>query len=247
MPKFFITTNQIKDNKITIVGEDVKHISQVLRAKKNVAITLCDSQTNTNYLTTIEQITTNEIICNIVNIIQNLSESKIQITIFQGLPKADKLEYLIQKNIELGAKTITPVIMKRCVVKWDTKKAQAKIERLQKIAVSAAKQSMRDCIPKIQDPITIEELAKEISKFNLVVLAYEEDQNNNLKQELKKLQYFEGMKIGIIVGPEGGIDKQEVAILKKAGAKVITLGRRILRTETAAIVIISNIIYEYEM
>ena len=127
------------------------------------------------------------------------------------------------------------------------KEANKKIERLQKIAISAAKQSGRDMIPKVELPITINSLSQIIKEFDLIVLAYEEEQNHTLKTILKNTKTFEGMKIGIVIGPEGGIEKQEVDILEKAGAKVITLGKRILRTETVAIMVISNLIYEYEM
>ena len=247
MPKFFVKTNQIKENTIEIIGEDVKHILQVLRAKKGEEIHLCNSDTGKNYITKIEQISTEKVVCHIVEETISKAESKLNITLFQGIPKSDKLEYIIQKNIELGIKQIVPVAMKRCIVKWDVKEANKKVERLQKIAISAAKQSGRDMIPKVELPITINSLSQIIKEFDLIVLAYEEEQNYTLKTILKNTKTFEGMKIGIVIGPEGGIEKQEVDILEKAGAKVITLGKRILRTETAAIMVISNLIYEYEM
>ena len=247
MPKFFVKTNQIKENTIEIIGEDVKHILQVLRAKIGEEINLCDSDRNKNYVTKITQINTEKIVCQIVGQTNSVAESKLNITLFQGMPKSDKLEYIIQKNIELGIKQIIPVAMKRCIVKWDAKEANKKIDRLQKIAIAAAKQSGRDMVPKVEHPVTVSNLSQTIKEFDLVLLAYEGEQNDTLKTTLKNIKAFEGMKIGIIIGPEGGIEKEEVDILEKAGAKVITLGKRILRTETAAIMVISNIIYEYEM
>lgn len=247
MPKFFVKTNQIKESTIEIIGEDVKHILQVLRAKKGEELKLCDDSTGKNYRTIIKQIEPEKIVCHIVEETVSIAESKFNITLFQGMPKSDKLEYIIQKNIELGVKQIVPVAMKRCIVKWNEKEVNKKIERLQKIAISAAKQSGRDTIPTVEQPVTINNLSQIIKEFDLVLLAYEGEQNHTLKTVLKNTKAFEGMKIGIIIGPEGGVEKDEVELLEKAGAKVITLGKRILRTETAAIMVISNIIYEYEM
>ena len=240
MPKFFVKTNQIEENKIKIIGEDVKHINQVLRAKIGEELTICNLDTTLNYITTISQITPEYVMCDIQDWVKSFVESNVQVTIFQGLPKADKMEYIIQKNTELGAKQIVPVEMVRCVVKLDSKKEGKKIERWQKIAESAAKQSGRDLIPTVEMPIDINNLCEKIKEFDAVILAYEEEKENTLKNELKKLD-------GIIIGPEGGIDKTEVEKLAKAGAKVVTLGKRILRTETASISIMSNIVYEFEL
>ena len=247
MPKFFIKTNQISNNQIQIIGEDVKHISQVLRAKKGENLNICNVDTGTNYLAEIEQINKDTVLCNILKQIEASSESNVQVTIFQGLPKGDKMEYIIQKNTELGVKTIFPVIMKRCVVKLEPKDANKKIERWQKIAESAAKQSGRNTIPTIENPITVQELAKKVNEFDILILAYENEKQNTLKSELKKVKLTKNLKIGVIIGPEGGLDTQEVNMLVESGAKVVTLGKRILRTETASIMIISNIIYEYEI
>lgn len=247
MPKFFVKTNQIEENKIKIIGEDVKHINQVLRAKIGEELTICNLDTTLNYITTISQITPEYVMCDIQDCVKSFVESNVQVTIFQGLPKADKMEYIIQKNTELGAKQIVPVEMVRCVVKLDSKKEGKKIERWQKIAESAAKQSGRDLIPTVEMPIDINNLCEKIKEFDAVILAYEEEKENTLKNELKKLDETKDLKIGIIIGPEGGIDKTEVEKLAKAGAKVVTLGKRILRTETASITIMSNIVYEFEL
>ena len=243
MPKFFVKTNQIEENKIKIIDEDVKHINQVLRAKVGEELTICNLDTTLNYITTISQITPEYVMCDIQDCIKSFVESKVHVTIFQGLPKADKMEYIIQKSTELGAVKIVPVEMVRCVVKLDNKKEDKKIERWQKIAESAAKQSGRDLIPKVEMPININDLCKMIKDFDAVILAYEEEKENTLKNELKKLNKNESINIGVIIGPEGGIDKSEIEKLANAGAKVVTLGKRILRTETASLNIISNIMY----
>ncbi len=245
MPKFFVKTNQISNNKIQILGEDVKHITQVLRAKKGEKLNICNVDNGTDYLAEIEELTKQEVLCNIIEQIENSSESKVQITIFQGLPKADKMEYIIQKNTELGVKKFTPVIMKRCVAKLEPKDINKKIQRWQKIAEAAAKQSGRNIIPTVEKPITVEELSKKVNEFDVLILAYENEKNNTLKAELKNIN-IENLKIGVIIGPEGGLDINEVNILVESGAKAVSLGKRILRTETASIMIISNIIYEYE-
>lgn len=247
MPKFFVEKSQVKENKVELIGEDVKHILQVLRAKIGEELTIGNIDEKENYLTQIEQIQQNSILCNIVKRFPYLEESKVDVTIFQGLPKADKMEYIIQKNTELGVKQIVPVIMQRCVAKLEGKDINKKIERWQKIALSAAKQSRRDTISQIESPITIQQLCDKIKEFDLVLLAYEEEQKHTMKQELKKAEMQKAKKIAMIIGPEGGIEKEEIQRLEEAGAKKITLGKRILRTETASIMIMSNIIYEYEL
>ena len=178
MPKFFVKTNQIEENKIKIIGEDVKHINQVLRAKIGEELTLCNLDPTLNYITTISQITPEYVMCDIQDCVKSFVESNVQVTIFQGLPKADKMEYIIQKNTELGAKQIVPVEMVRCVVKLDSKKEGKKIERWQKIAESAAKQSGRDLIPTVEMSIDINNLCEKIKEFDAVILAYEEEKEN---------------------------------------------------------------------
>ena len=156
------------------------------------------------------------------------------------------MELIIQKSVELGADEITPVEMKRSVVKIDEKSKQKKIERWQKISEVAAKQSGRDIVPKINNIVNIKNICNLINKYDIVLLAYENEKNNKLKNELTKLKNKENLKIGVIIGPEGGLEEQEVKILKEAGAKVITLGNRILRTETVALVVTGIIMYELE-
>ena len=193
-----------------------------------------------------EQIDIEELECIIFNEKASNCESNVHINIFQGLPKSDKMELIIQKSVELGADEITPVEMKRSVVKIDEKSKQKKIERWQKISEVAAKQSGRDIVPKINNIVNIKNICNLINKYDIVLLAYENEKNNKLKNELTKLKNKENLKIGVIIGPEGGLEEQEVEILKEAGAKVITLGNRILRTETVALVVTGIIMYELE-
>ena len=249
MPKFFVTTNQIEGKKISIQNEDVNHIKNVLRAKIDDTIEICDSITSKNYICKIEQIEDKQIYCHIVEEIASNVEPHIQVSIFQGLPKADKMELVIQKSVELGAYDITPVEMKRCVVKLNEKDKIKKIQRWQKISEGAAKQSGRDKIPTIHSIINVHTLCENIKKYDLVLVAYENEKINTLKQELKNIKSDKNkqMKIAIVIGPEGGIDKEEIAKLEEYHARVITLGNRILRTETVALNILSVIMYELEM
>ena len=249
MPKFFVTTNQIEGNTIKIQNEDVNHIKNVLRAKIDDTIDICDSLTSKNYICKIEQREEKHIYCHIVGEIDSNVEPHTQVSIFQGLPKADKMEWVIQKSVELGVYDITPLEMKRCVVKLNEKDKAKKVQRWQKIAESAAKQSGRDRIPMINPIININTLYENMKEYDLVLVAYENEKMNTLKQELKKLKQDKQkeMKIAIVIGPEGGIDKEEIAKLEEQHAKIITLGNRILRTETVALSMLSIIMYELEM
>lgn len=246
MPKFFVKSNQIEENKIVILGEDVNHIKNVLRLNVDDNIQICDMDTAVNYNCGITKISNETIECIIFKQIESNSESNIYINVFQGLPKSDKMELIIQKSVELGANEITPVEMKRCVSKIEEKNKNKKIERWQKISEVAAKQCGRDMIPKINQITTIKNICNLTSEYDIVLLAYENEEENTLKNELLQLKdkAKSNLKIGIIIGPEGGLDTEEVQELKENGARVVTLGKRILRTETVAFTLISIIMYE---
>ena len=249
MPKFFVTTNQIEGNTIIIQNEDVNHIKNVLRAKIDDTIDICDCITSKNYICKIEQIEEKHIYCQIIEEIESHVESHIQVSVFQGLPKADKMELVIQKSVELGVYDITPIEMKRCVVKLNEKDKIKKIQRWQKIAEGAAKQSGRDRIPVVHPIVNVKTLCESIKEYDFVLVAYENEKVNTLKQELKKIKRDKDktMKIAIVIGPEGGIDSEEIARFEEHQAKIITLGNRILRTETVALNMLSIIMYELEM
>ena len=244
MSKFFVKENQINNDKIHILGEDVNHIANVLRMKKEDEVQICNQETGENYITKIISFSKDEIECEIVEKIIETVESNVDITLFQGLPKADKMEYIIQKNVELGVKHIVPVDMERSIVKLDEKTMIKKIERWQKIAEVASKQSMRDIIPEIGNIVKLKDITKQ--DYDVVLVAYENEEKNMLKQELKKLQRKDRYKIAIVIGPEGGISEKEIEILKNMGTSFVSLGKRILRTETAGIVMSGNIMYELE-
>lgn len=247
MQKFFVESNQIKNEKIEITNEDRKHITNVLHMKKSEKIQIGNKETLETYLVEIEKIEKDKIITKILEKIEEQTESNVEIDLYQGLPKADKMELIIQKTTEIGINKIIPVEMLRCVVKLDEKDAKKKVERWQKIAESAAKQSKRNKIPIVENKIKLNEIKNKIKQYDIFIVAYEEEQINTLKNELKKVKKSEKYKIGILIGPEGGIDKEEIEKLKQNNAKIVTLGKRILRTETAPISMTSNIIYELEM
>ncbi len=247
MYKFFIPQEQFKENNATILGEDVNHIANVLRLKPLEQIILCNKNTEKSYISQIVEIQKEYIKCEILENISETTESNVNVDLFQGLPKADKMEYIIQKATELGVKNIFPVAMERCIVKLDAKSESKKIERWQKIAEVAAKQSKRDSVPTIKNVINIKNICNEVPKYDIIVLAYENEEKTTLKETLKSLNKEKQLKIGIIIGPEGGLSEKEVEILIEAGAKSVTLGKRILRTETASLVMLSDIIYEFEL
>ena len=225
----------------------MNHIKNVLRCQKGEHIEICNREKRKNYLCEINKIEKEEIECNILENLRSNVETDIKVTIFQGLPKADKMEYIIQKSVELGAYDITPVEMKRCIVKLNEKDKEKKIQRWQKIAEVAAKQCKRDIIPKINNITNVKLICNIIQNYDIILVAYEKEKERTLKSELKKIKEYNQKNIGIIIGPEGGLDEDDVKLLEESGAKVITLGNRILRTETVALNGLSNIMYELEI
>lgn len=249
MPKFFINSNQIENENIIIISEDVNHIKNVLRMKIDDEIIVCNIDDSSNYLAKINEFGKEQIVCKILEKIEIKTESNVKVHIYQGLPKADKMELIIQKSVELGVDAITPVEMKRCVVKLDGKDKIKKIDRWQKIAEVAAKQSGRDIIPKICNVKNIKEIVEDFSGFDIVLLCYENEKDLFLKQALKEVKQINEnteLKIAVIIGPEGGIDISEVEFMEQKGAKVVSLGNRILRTETVGLSLLSIIMYEFE-
>lgn len=247
MPKFFVKSEQIKENKIVqILGEDVKHIAKVLRYGLGDNLTVCNRDTGENYACQIQEIHDMEIQCSILEKIDSHSEPSVYIHLLQGLPKADKMEWIIEKGTEIGISEFTPVRMRYSVTKLEGKDAVKKVERWNKIAEVAAKQSGRDKIPNINPVINFVKVYEILQKCDIVLVAYEKELKNTLRHELEQLKK-PNLKIGVIVGPEGGIAEEEIEQLKKEGARIITLGPRILRTETAPITIASNIVYALDM
>ena len=246
MYRFYVSKEQITDDKVYIDGTDVNHIKNVLRLKIDDCIQVCNSDTGNNYKAQIVSVEKSNIKCSIIEKLNSTVESNVYIHILQGLPKADKMELIIQKCTELGVQEITPVNMERSIVKLNPKDETKKIQRWQKIAEVAAKQSGRDKITQINNIVRFKDIFNVLKDYDTFLVAYEKEKENTLKKELIKLKEVTSPKIAVLIGPEGGIDDEEIKVLKMNNTKIITLGKRILRTETAPLAISSIIQYELE-
>jgi len=246
MYKFFVKEEQIEDDKINIIGEDVNHIKNVLRLEVEEKICICNKNTSQSYMCKIIEFYNNSVICEILEEVLDTTEANTYIHVFQGLPKADKFEYIIEKCTEIGVKEITPVAMKRSIVKLEEKDKTKKLDRWKKIAEVAAKQSKRDSILKVNNVINFQNIFENAQDYDILLVAYEEEKEITLKNVLSKFKDKQNLKVAVIIGPEGGIDANEINLLKENSFVSVTLGKRILRTETAPLVISSNILYELE-
>lgn len=240
MHKFFIEKNQIMGDNITILGSDVKHIKDVLRLRINDQIEIsCDG---INYLCQISFIEKSNIQLNIKDKWEGKAESKVDIILFQGLSKGNKMEFIFQKGTEIGMKDFYPTITNRSIVKIkDINKEQSKVERWNAIVEEAAKQSKRDYIPKVENIVSFKDMIEILKDKSNIIVPYEDEKVITIREGLSNLS---DEPIYIVIGPEGGFEKEEIEKLKEIGAKIVTLGPRILRTETAGIVTATIILYE---
>ena len=244
MPKFFTARENIKDTTLIIDSEDANHLKRVLRINVGDVITVCDGA-GIDYTVKVSEIGKNEIECDIIDRKKSDTEPNINITLYQGLPKAAKMDYIIQKNTELGISKIVPAKLARCVVKLENKAAEnKKCERWQKIAVASAKQSGRGIVPEIGNPMTVDEIIEDVKDYDLVFVPYECEDQSRLKTIVESVP--DAKDIAFIIGPEGGFDISEIEKFKAAGIKTVTLGKRILRTETAAESVVSMLMYAYD-
>lgn len=245
MNQFFVDPASIEGNKIFIRGNDVNHIRNVLRMQPGEEIAVKTGEDDKEYRCEIEEIREEEILLNLRFVKEAGVELPSKIYLFQGLPKGDKMELIIQKAIELGAYQIIPVAMKRSVVKLDEKKAKLKISRWQSISEAAAKQSKRAIIPLVHSLMTFEEALNYAKEREIKLLPYE--MAEGMEQTREHIEAIQpGQDIAIFIGPEGGFDEKEIAQAELQGIIPITLGRRILRTETAGLTILSFIMYHLE-
>ena len=244
MDRFFIR-QEISQSTFIENQEDVKHISKVLRLRVNDKIEVVDSNEK-EYLCEIITISKDSVEYKVIEEVPIKRELGVQIKVYQGVPKGQKLDLIAQKLTEIGVYSITPVEFKRCVSSIKEEKEDKKIARLQRIIYEAAKQSKRNHIPKIESPMTFKELVKELKSNTINIVFYECEEENNLKSYFASLDLSKVESIGVIVGPEGGIAPEEIELLESNGCKVLTLGARILRTETAAVVASAIIAYEAE-
>ncbi len=241
MYNFFVERDQFYNHTVDITNENFNHIKNVLRMKINDELIVSCNETGNSFLCKISEIGDNKIICEIIEKRES-TEPAVEVTLFQGIPKSDKMELIIQKNVEIGIKNIYPVEMKFCIGKIKDNK---KIVRWQTIAEAAAKQSKRNIIPKIENPISFKEMSELIKGYDLTLIAYENEEKTNIKEVLENNKDVK--RIAIIIGPEGGISKGEIESLVNDGAKEVSLGKRILRTETASISMLSMIMYQYDL
>lgn len=244
MYRFYVEPEQIDGQQISVYGGDVNHIKNVLRLKQGDWVILCDGE-NTDYYCRIEQMNPQDILCHIEKKESGSTELPGSITLFQGVPKGEKMELIIQKAVELGVARIVPVFTKRCVVKLDDKKAAKKVERWQKIAEAAAKQCGRGYIPQVADVVTYKEAVEMASANVCNLLPYECAEGI---QEAAKIveEAAKSPSVGIFIGPEGGFEEEEVRLGKDHGFQVMTLGKRILRTETAGIATLAILMFSMQ-
>jgi 16S rRNA (uracil1498-N3)-methyltransferase len=239
MFRYFCADENIKNNTVNVVGGDAKHLKTILRAQPSDKISVVTE--SKEYIAEIKEINTENIVCTLVEEIFSNNETKINITLCQGIPKKTKMETIIQQNVELGVKSFIPLITERTVVKLNEKdREQKKLDRWQKIAKESAKQSKRNIIPTVEPIITVSELIEKLKHIDAeIIVPYELEDVKILKDVLKepKHNYY------IVIGPEGGFDIKEIEMFQEIGAHIVTLGKRIIRTETAGIVTASVIMY----
>ena len=245
MNQFFVEQSQIQDKKIIITGKDVNHIKNVLRMKIGEELAVSNGVDGKEYRGIIEEFSEEEVICSLAFVKEDGVELPSKVYLYQGLPKADKMELIIQKAVELGVYEIIPVATKRAVVKLDEKKSKSKIARWQAISEAAAKQSKRAIIPTVADVLSFKEALKDCQKAEIKVIPYElaegMDKTKEIISNLKP-----GQDVAIFIGPEGDFDDGEIEAAIGTGVVPVTLGKRILRTETAGFTILSWIMYQLE-
>lgn len=235
MPRFFV--ERIRGNTVTLTGENAAHIAKSLRMRAGEVLTLSDAD-GTDCEGRIRSVTPESVEVEILETRQNTSEPSIAVTLYQALPKVGKFETIVQKAVELGVKQVVPILTSRCVSRPDEKSMSKKLERYNKIALEAAKQSGRGIVPTVEPLMTYESMLSEFSEYDKVVLFYEEG-----GESLREIVPPSAGKIAVIIGSEGGFSKEEVKNAVSAGAAVATLGPRILRCETAPVAALSILMY----
>jgi len=245
MYQFFVEPHQISGKTVRIEGQDVNHIKNVLRMKIGEELSVSNGVDGKEYRCGIVAMDEACITCELRFVKEDGVELPSEVYLFQGLPKADKMELIIQKAVELGVYAIVPVSTKRCVVKLDDKKAKSKNARWQGISEAAAKQSKRRIVPEVMEVMSFKEALNFVKDFEVKLIPYElaEDMSKT-KEIINDLK--PGQRIAIFIGPEGGFDEGEVEAAILAGVEPITLGKRILRTETAGFTVLSWVMYQLE-
>ena len=244
MHRFFAEPGQIGEKEIIITGADVNHIRNVLRMRADEEVLIADGQ-GAEYRCKLTDLGENEVRAQILWKLDGNAELASAVTLFQGLPKSDKMDLIVQKCVELGVDRIVPVSTKRAVVKLDAKKEQTRLKRWNTISESAAKQSGRGVIPEVSGVMSFEKALEDAKKLDVLLIPYERAEH---MAETRRVmgEIRPGQSVGIFIGPEGGFEESEVEEAVAAGARAITLGRRILRTETAGLAVMAMLGYLLE-
>ncbi len=241
MPKFFIEKEKIVSGKTVILGGDAAHIAKVLRMEPGEKLTLCDGE-GTDFCAEILSATKEEVLFKILSEQPCPAEPNLKVTLFQGLPKQGKMDYIIEKCTELGITEIVPVACKRSVVNVKEDKQDKKLARWRKIASESVKQCMRGAIPNVTEVMTVKEALLYAQKLDKTIACYENEEQFSLKEALSGEK---PVSVGVFIGPEGGFDETEIKLFLEENIKTVTLGSRILRTETAGHTVLSCVMYEY--
>lgn len=245
MYHFFVSPEQITGHRAIITGSDVNHIKNVLRMKVGEELALSNGEDGKEYRVGILELQDDAIICELRFIKEDAMELPCEITLFQALPKGDKMEFIIQKAVELGVHAIVPVATKRCVVKLEPKKAESRVKRWQAIAEAAAKQSKRGIIPQVEPVQSFKEALKSAGDMEVKLIPYELAEG--MEETRRIISGLDpGQKVAVFIGPEGGFAEEEIEAAMHVEVKPITLGKRILRTETAGMTVLSILMYQLE-
>ena len=246
MLHLFVSPGAIREDGIDITGGDVNHIRNVLRMKEGEELTVSDGKTAVNYLCRIAEFTPDTVRLSIISAEEKDTELPVKVLLFQGLPKAEKMEWIIQKTTELGVSEIIPVSNARSVVKLDADRGAKKTKRWQSIAESAAEQSRRRIVPTVREPVSFSAALRMAEGAETKLIPYERfDGDADTKELLRGIR--PGSTVAVFIGPEGGYEPSEIEEARAAGVVPVTLGKRILRTETAGIAALSFIVYELEL
>ena len=248
MSKFFVDPSAISGSHIYIEDKnDLHHLTKVLRGKVGMKIDISDGDA-WEYETELEELTADCATLRILDKQKFASEPEVRVTLFQGVPKASKMETVIQKTVEIGVDSIVPVFMERTVV-VEKGNFGKKLDRWQKIADEAVKQCKRGIIPQVRENCTFKEMMSQLEEYDLVICPYENEDGYSMKDCLRRLsdEGAKPQKVAIIIGPEGGFADKEIDVLKESGAEIVTLGKTILRTETAGLVALTMVMYELEL
>lgn len=247
MQRYFVNADEWDSEKVIITGDNQHHISRVMRMKIGDQI-ICNNPLGKAARCEIEEMSDSSVTLKVVDWLNESSELPVHVSIAQGLPKGDKLEFVLQKGTELGASRFIPFKADRSVVVWNEKKSKARMKRYEKIVKEASEQCHRNKLPIVEKPQSMVQLIDESKSYDVKIVAYEEEAKSkhsfSLAKALQSLRHNE--KLFVCIGPEGGFSEQEIDVLKENNFKPVRLGPRILRTETAALYVLASISYHFE-